>query len=347
MPDAPAAPVTPIVDSAPLPPAVAMAPLPPELPLGADAAVWVLPLLFVLTFLLGSIPWGVIVSRAAFHKDIRTEGSGNIGTTNAMRTLGKAGGVAVFVLDFGKGLLSGYLGAEAAAALPVTFAWAVMALAFAGCTWGHIFSPWLGFKGGKGIAVAVGALFFVFGPVGAGIEIAIFAVVVVATRYVSAGSLTAAVACPVLALWFYGGHWLGWAIILVVALTVIWAHRGNIARLRAGTESRIGGAKEAKGEASACAQASAGAEAREDAKGHGTAAAAEAPQPERPSAPGEAAGESDEAGAPEGPDDGEGPSMDEGPSAAAAPEEPAASEGLAALEQLAAAAKPAAPEEGR
>ena len=176
-----------------------------------------------------------------------------------MRRLGKAGGAAVFVLDFGKGLLSGCLGAVAASVLPVPFAWSVMALAFAGCTWGHIFSPWLGFKGGKGIAVAVGALFFVFGPVGALIEIAIFAVVVATTRYVSAGSLTAAVACPVLALWFYAGHWLGWAIIVLVSATVIWAHRSNIARLMAGTENRVGSKKRAAqaaeaGEAGAVAE---------------------------------------------------------------------------------------------
>lgn len=256
MPEAPAAP---IVGSAPVPPAVAMAPAPPELPLGADAAAWVLPLLFAVTFLLGSVPWGVIVSRLAFHKDIRSEGSGNIGTTNAMRSLGKAGGAAVFVLDFGKGLLSGCLGAVAANALPVPFAWAAMALAFAGCTWGHIFSPWLGFKGGKGIAVAVGALFFVFGPMGALIEIAIFAAVVLATRFVSAGSLCAAVACPVLALHYYGGHWPSWAIIMVVALTVIWAHRSNIVRLMAGTENRVGSKKRAAqaaeaGEAGAVAE---------------------------------------------------------------------------------------------
>ena len=66
-------------------------------------------LLFLVTFLLGSVPWGLVISRVVFHKDIRKEGSGNIGTTNAMRSLGKAGGASVFVLDFGKGVLSGFL----------------------------------------------------------------------------------------------------------------------------------------------------------------------------------------------------------------------------------------------
>ena len=66
-------------------------------------------LLFLIAFLLGSIPWGVIISRAIYHTDVREHGSGNIGTTNAMRTLGKVGGSAVFILDFGKGVLAGVI----------------------------------------------------------------------------------------------------------------------------------------------------------------------------------------------------------------------------------------------
>lgn len=229
----------------PAPPA---APVSPGLPLGVEAAWWVLPLLFAATFLLGSIPWGVIISRVAFHKDIRAEGSGNIGTTNAMRTLGKAGGAAVFVLDFGKGLLSGYLGWVAAGAFAPAAtgaAWLALPVAFAGCVLGHVFSPWLGFKGGKGIAVAVGALFFVLGPVPALVEIAVFAVLVATTRYVSVGSLAAAILCPFLAFCLYWGHWASAVIVSAMACVVIWAHRGNIARLRAGTENRIGAKKRA------------------------------------------------------------------------------------------------------
>ena len=161
-----------------------------------------LALLVVVCFLLGSIPWGVIISKSVFHTDIREHGSGNIGTTNAMRTMGKKGGVAVFVLDFGKGLLSGLIalfvlatfipGAGVAADSPVS-ASTVVALAFLCCTLGHIFSPWLKFKGGKGIAVAVGCLFVTFGVMGALLEIAVFAVVVAISRFVSAGSLAAAI----------------------------------------------------------------------------------------------------------------------------------------------------------
>ncbi len=212
-------------------------------------------LLFVICFLLGSIPWGLVISEVFFKKDIRQEGSGNIGTTNAMRSLGKVGGASVFLLDFGKGLLSGFIallfcwflvpGGGLAPDSPVSYD-TMLAVAFAGCILGHIFSPWLKFKGGKGIAVAVGCLFVTLGPVPALIEIALFAVVVAATRYVSAGSLAAAVLCPFLALYLLWGQWPAFALVTVSALVVIWAHRGNIDRLVHGTERRIGDKKEAK-----------------------------------------------------------------------------------------------------
>lgn len=220
---------------------------------------------FAVSFLLGSIPWGVIVSKLAFRKDIRDEGSGNIGTTNAFRAMGKAGGVAVFLLDFGKGLLSGWIGtliaAQVAWALiadatetgtgvdplfwdgPLSLVGLALALAFAGCTLGHIFSPWLKFKGGKGIAVAAACLVFVFGPLGFLIEVTCFALGIALTRCVSVGSIAAAVVCPVLALYFYWGEWVPWLIIAATACTVIWAHRANIQRLRAGTENKIGAKK--------------------------------------------------------------------------------------------------------
>ncbi|MBQ9000820.1 MAG: glycerol-3-phosphate acyltransferase [Eggerthellaceae bacterium] len=195
--------------------------------------------LFLVCFFLGSIPWGVIISRVFFHTDVREHGSGNIGTTNSIRAMGKVGGYAVFLLDFGKGLASGFI-ALAFSQVSPALVQVLLGVSFSGCVWGHIFSPWLKFKGGKGIAVAIGCLFVVFGPVGAVIELAIFGVLVVATRYVSVGSIAAAVACPFLALHFYWGSWLAWAAITIGALTVVWAHRGNIARLRAGTESRVG-----------------------------------------------------------------------------------------------------------
>ncbi len=218
---------------------------------------------FLIAFLLGSIPWGVIISKLAFHKDLRDEGSGNIGATNAMRSLGKVGGSAVFLLDFGKGLLSGFVGlwiaayvlgevqaAEARYSVQIALAAAGngpwLALALAGCTLGHIFSPWLKFKGGKGIAVAVGAIFVVYGPWLTFLELGIFIVMVVLTRYISAGSIAAAVACPIIAFVRFWGDWFSAVVCALVGLVVIWAHRANIRRLIHHEENRIGSKKKAK-----------------------------------------------------------------------------------------------------
>lgn len=212
---------------------------------------------FLASALLGSIPWGVIISRVFYHTDVREHGSGNIGTTNAMRTMGKVGGSAVFLLDFGKGLASGLLAYVALCIVasagvsqtsaPVAYE-DLTAMAFLGCVWGHIFSPWLHFHGGKGIAVAIGCLFVMFGWQSALIEILLFAVIVVASRYVSAGSIAAALLCPILGAYhflFMGFYPWAFAFCTVAALTVVWAHRENIARLRAGTERRVGSKKEA------------------------------------------------------------------------------------------------------
>lgn len=226
-------------------------------------------LLFLIAFLLGSIPWGVIISRAFYHTDVREHGSGNIGTTNAMRTLGKVGGSAVFILDFGKGVLAGVIATLFAsqvltdltalrelciatgiagpnpddAAVLFRTTQICLSIAFLGCILGHIFSPWLKFKGGKGIAVAVGCLVSTFGLTGTLLELAIFIILVATTKYVSVGSIAAAIACPFFALYFFGGNGIAIAVCLIAALTVIWAHRENIARLRAGNENKIGSKK--------------------------------------------------------------------------------------------------------
>jgi glycerol-3-phosphate acyltransferase PlsY len=207
----------------------------------------------VITFLLGSIPWGIIISRLVYRTDIREHGSGNIGTTNAMRTLGKRGGAAVFLLDFGKGLLGGiialliFLYLMPLVGLPPEESPLAksdfLATALLGCVLGHIFSPWLKFKGGKGIAVAVGCVFLAFGWLATLIELALFIVLVLITRRVSVGSIAAAIVCPFMALWLFWNDWLAVALCTVVGLVIIWAHRGNMKRLLEGTESRIGDKK--------------------------------------------------------------------------------------------------------
>lgn len=229
---------------------------------------------FIASFLLGSIPFGLIISRIFYKTDIRAHGSGNIGTTNAIRTMGKIGGYTVFILDFVKGVLSGIMGLwigqlfltlqEGAinagsvfsvytplrigtlgdsSVFLVSFVGILLAVSFCGCTFGHVFSPWLKFKGGKGIAVAVGCVFVTFGVLGACIELAIFIVLVIATRYVSVGSIAAAAVCPFFGLYFFWGNWTAVVLCAITGLTVVWAHRKNIERLRAGTESRIGSKK--------------------------------------------------------------------------------------------------------
>ncbi len=202
-------------------------------------------LVFVITFALGSVPWGLVISKVFYGKDLRDEGSGNIGTTNAIRSMGKVGGYAVFVLDFGKGVLSGFIGLWIASAFGLDEAdtHLATAVAFFACTYGHIFSPWLGFKGGKGIAVAVGCLFVTFGPIGAILELMIFVVLVPLTKRVSIGSIAAALACPFFGLYYFWGNWIGVLLCAITGLTVVWAHRGNIKRLLDGTERRLGDKK--------------------------------------------------------------------------------------------------------
>lgn len=205
--------------------------------------VWSLLPTFVLAFLLGSIPCGVIISKVFFKRDIRESGSGNIGTTNAMRTLGKVGGAVVFVLDFGKGLLAGFIGILIWHYLLGESAYSVQfftATAFVGCVLGHIYSPWLKFKGGKGIAVAIGCAFVAFGWWPSWLLLGIFIVLVLTTRYVSVGSIAAAFSCIPVAVWLFFGNWYAIALVAIVSIVILCAHRENIQRLLAHTESRIG-----------------------------------------------------------------------------------------------------------
>lgn len=208
--------------------------------------------ILLISFALGSVPNGVVIGKVFYHTDIRKQGSGNIGTTNAIRAIGKVGGYAVFVLDFGKGLLSGLIALWIATALGGNTVPGAsftvnecLSVAFLGCVLGHIFTPWLKFHGGKGIAVAVGCVFVAFGPIGALILLALFIVLVVSTKYVSLGSVAAAAAEPFVALYVFWGDWLAIVICLVTGIIVVWAHRENIKRLASGTERRVGDKKSA------------------------------------------------------------------------------------------------------
>lgn len=185
----------------------------------------------VAAFFLGSIPFGLIVGRLFYNSDIRASGSGNIGAANALRSYGKGGGGAVLVLDALKGALAAVLcGLVAQSA-----AWEAFG-AFAAVL-GHCYSPWLRFRGGKGVATWLGALAVIAWPLALAF-IALWLVVVVPTRWASLGSLSATVLSAA-GLWVESGDAsLGvWA--AAAAAVIVWKHRENIGRLAAGRENKI------------------------------------------------------------------------------------------------------------
>ena len=199
----------------------------------------------VAAFLVGSVPFGYLIGRFGYRTDIRKRGSGNIGAMNALRTLGKGGAVAVLLLDAAKGfapvflslhLLHGHLIVDGAwVDVPALVASLVAAAAVAG----HCFSPWLGWKGGKGVATSIGAIFALSWPAGLVVVAAYAAGALAITQYSSVGSMLASVVAPV-ALWFFTGSISEVAYGVFAAALIIWTHRENIARLRSGSESPIG-----------------------------------------------------------------------------------------------------------
>ncbi|MFM8719193.1 MAG: glycerol-3-phosphate 1-O-acyltransferase PlsY [Chthoniobacterales bacterium] len=191
-------------------------------------------------FLLGSLPTGYLVARAK-GVDIRQHGSGNIGATNVFRTLGKSLGILVFFIDALKGFGAVWLANHFGQACPWTgIVAAVAAIA------GHNYTPWLGFKGGKGIATSAGVLLALMPWAVLAIAI-VWVVVFKVSRYVSLASICAAAALPIAvgALWYAGcgGNGPLLAFALLISALAIWRHRSNIERLRAGTESRFEGKK--------------------------------------------------------------------------------------------------------
>jgi len=187
-------------------------------------------LALALGYLLGSIPFGLLLARASGAGDIRTIGSGNIGATNVLRTGKKGVALATLLLDAGKGAaavwLGSRLGGEAGALAGA-----------AGAFVGHVWPAWLGFRGGKGVATLLGTSLALFWPAGLAFAAA-WAGVALVTRISSAGGMAGGFAAALLALLM--GRQAVALLLLGLALAVLWTHRGNIARLKAGTEPRIG-----------------------------------------------------------------------------------------------------------
>ena len=186
-----------------------------------------------LGYLLGSIPFGLLLTRFAGKGDVRDIGSGNIGATNVLRTGSKTLAALTLILDCLKStaaiLLSQRLwGAE------------IGPLAAAGAMVGHLYPVWLGFKGGKGVATLLGVLIALF-PIGAAIYSALWILLLLATRFSSAAGIVAATSAPIAALVLGRDNY--FPMLLGFSLLILWKHRENIRRLMAGTEPRIGKGK--------------------------------------------------------------------------------------------------------
>ncbi len=192
-------------------------------------------------FFSGSIPWGYLVVKLIYKADIRKAGSGNIGMTNVMRIYGMKPGLAVFALDIAKGLLpvalcSRNLGVGMGDPGGWTQAAVLMAVALAAML-GAVFTPWLGFRGGKGIGTGLGVLTGLLGWA-ITIPLAVFAAVFAATRYVSLGSLLATAAFLLTTVFLPQAKFYLPAGILFTIL-VFYTHRENIKRLFSGRENKF------------------------------------------------------------------------------------------------------------
>lgn len=203
-----------------------------------------LSLLVLFCYLIGSIPFGLLIGKAVKGIDLRDHGSGNIGATNAGRVLGKKWGLICLVLDAAKGLLP-------VAALPSLFfspedPWLPHARVIAGIFTivGHMFSIWLGFRGGKGVATSLGVL-LMLSPWGLLIAAVLFFVTLLIWRYVSVSSMIAAIGFSAYELYrlspapFSDSHWSQALFAITVPVLIIVQHRGNIRRLMKGEEPKF------------------------------------------------------------------------------------------------------------
>ena len=188
-------------------------------------------LILLIAYLIGSIPFGYLIVRTKGGGDVRQIGSGGTGATNVSRRAGKAAGVLTLLLDAMKGAAAVLIAQSVSGSVWIKAAAAIAVIV------GHIFPVWLGFRGGKGVATGVG-IFLVLAPIALLCAGVIFIAIVVTTRYVSLGSIVAAVLIPVF-VWFQSGLQPVLTAAIIGAVLIVFAHRGNIKRLVSRTESQI------------------------------------------------------------------------------------------------------------
>lgn len=223
--------------------------------------LWIPPLI---AFLAGSIPFGLFIAKAK-GVNIREHGSGNIGATNVLRVIGKPYGIACLFLDLLKGLIPTLLGislfqyeghsnpmsidalSSYAVELPILTAQILQILTGLAAILGHNYSPWIGFKGGKGIATSGGVLIALM-PAAVVILLVVWAILFFTTKYVSVASMGAALSLPILTILgsaFHGkianGTWNKplFVFSIVIGLLAVWRHRSNIVALKNGTEHKF------------------------------------------------------------------------------------------------------------
>ena len=187
--------------------------------------------LVLLAYIIGSIPFGLIFGKLIWKKDLRRFGSRNIGATNAWRVLGKKAGIFIFVLDFLKGQVGAMLGACLIATPGAMVVGGFFAIV------GHILPIFAGFRGGKGVATGLGVI-SVLMPKVTLIIVALWIILVLATRYVSVASVSAAVLAPILAAVFKEPA-IYFAFALAAAVVIVLSHKENIKRLREGRENKF------------------------------------------------------------------------------------------------------------
>ena len=193
-----------------------------------------------IAYLLGSVPFGLILIRIARGEDVRRSGSGNIGATNVARSGGAKLGMATLLLDALKGYLAVVIAIAVSRRSPDVDPGLAAATAALCAILGHVFPVWLRFHGGKGVATAVGA-FLGLAPRAVLVVFAVFLIIVVISRYVSLGSIVGSAIFPVLAYFLYRGRSspAGLAVMLGASLLIIVKHKANIRRLLNGTENRL------------------------------------------------------------------------------------------------------------